>query len=283
MKADMNIPGGGLPPFWQVADNPAPGLGWSKFGPVHWIWLAVGAVAIIALIFLYKNLGHKGRRIMAWTIVSLQLLNEADTQIMLLSTGQWTLEDLPFHLCSLTEFIFLAHVINPDSRTLCAIVYAIGFPAATLGLALPSWSALPVLNFASLHSFIFHFLMILYASLILVDGYRPRLADLKRAALPLAIGTAAIFTFNKIMGTDFMYINGGKHIAFLEALVRTFGIYGYLFIFPVLLVAIWSVMFIPFELHARKEEARKKAEDNAESADEKSADEAAASHAQNGK
>lgn len=288
MKADMKIPGGGLPPFWQTADNPAPGLGWSKFGPVHWIWLAVGAVAVIALIFLYKHLSHKGRRIMAWIIVALQLLNEADTQIMLLSTGQWTLSDLPFHLCSLTEFIFLAHVINPNSRTLCAVVYAVGFPAAALGLALPSWSALPVLNFASLHSFIFHFLMILYASFPLVDGYRPRLADLKRAAVPLIIGTVAIFTFNKIAGTDFMYINGGKHVAFLEALVRTFGIYGYLFIFPVLLAIIWSAMFIPFELHARRAEARKKAESGEQSAEEniaeeKSADDTAATNAHSGK
>ena len=120
MKADMNIPGGGLPPFWQISENPAPGLGWSKFGPVHWIWLAAGAAAIAALLFLYKRLGDKGRRIMAWTIVVLQLLNEVDTQAMLIATGQWNVSDLPLHLCSLTEFIFLAHVIRPKSRPLSA-------------------------------------------------------------------------------------------------------------------------------------------------------------------
>lgn len=89
MKADMSVPGGGLPPFWQIAENPAPGLGWRMYGAVHWIWLAAGAAAIVGLIFLYRRLGAKGRKAMLWIIVALQLLNEVDTQIMLISTGQW--------------------------------------------------------------------------------------------------------------------------------------------------------------------------------------------------
>ena len=163
-----------------------------------------------------------------------------------------------------------------------------GYPAAAFGLALPTWSALPVWNFAAIHSFVFHFVMVLYTSTLFIDGYRPRLADLKAAALPLAAGVISIFVFNKLAGTDFLYINGGKHVAFLEALVRTFGIYGYLFIFPVLLAIIWSAMFIPFELHARRAEARKKAESGEQSAEEniaeeKSADDAAATNAHSGK
>ena len=263
MKANNDIPGGGLPPFWQVADNPAPGQGWSKFGPVHWIWLAVGAAMIVALVFLYRKLGRRGRRVMAWTIVILQLLNEVDTQIMLLATGQWTLADLPLHLCSLTEFIFLAHVIRPRSRPLSAVVYGTGYPAAVFGLLLPTWSALPVFNFAAIHSFVFHFLMVLYTTLVLADGYRPRIADLKKAALPLIAGVIAIFIFNKLMRTDFLYINGGKQVAFLEALVRSLGIYGYLIIFPALLLAIWSAMFLPFEIYARKKERKARTADGA--------------------
>ena len=288
MKADMSIPGGGLPPFWQISENPAPGLGWSKFGPVHWIWLAAGAAAIAALLFLYKRLGDKGRRIMAWTIVVLQLLNEVDTQAMLIATGQWNVSDLPLHLCSLTEFIFLAHVIRPKSRPLSAVVYGVGYPAAAFGLALPTWSALPVWNFAAIHSFVFHFVMVLYTSTLFIDGYRPRLADLKAAALPLAAGVISIFVFNKLAGTDFLYINGGKHVAFLEALVRSLGVYGYLIVFPALLAVIWTAMFLPFELHARRAEARKKAESGEQSAEEniaeeKSADQPAASPARSGR
>ncbi len=259
MIANNDIPGGGLPPFWQIADNPAPGLGWPKYGAVHWIWIAAGAAAIAAFLMLFCKLGHKGRRIMMWIVVALQLLNEVDTQIMLIATGQWALADLPLQLCSLTEFIFLAHVIHP-SKSLSAVVYGVGYPAAALGLALPTWSVLPVWNFASIHSFVFHFLMILYTSMVLADGYRPRFADLKGAALPLAAGLIGIFVFNKLSRTDFLYMNGGKGVGFLETLVGVFGEYGYLFIFPVLLAVIWTAMFLPFEIYARKKEKRERKE-----------------------
>ena len=255
MKADMSVPGGGLPPFWQIAENPAPGLGWRMYGAVHWIWLAAGAAAIVGLIFLYRRLGAKGRKTMLWIIVALQLLNEVDTQIMLIATGQWGLKDLPLHLCSLTEFVFLAHVLFP-TRTMSALVYAISFPAAAPGLAMPTWCVLPVWNFASIHSFVFHFLMILYAALLFADGYRPRLTDLWKAMIPFFVGVAVIFALNKILGTDFLYMNGGTGVAFLEALVRVMGIYGYLVVFPVILPVLWTAMFLPFELYARKKEKR---------------------------
>lgn len=251
MKADMNIPGGGLPPFWQIAENPAPGLGWPKYGLIHWAWLFAGAVTIFLLLMLYRKLSPKSRKIMAWLVVSIQLLNELDTQVMLISTGQWTISDLPLHMCSLTEIVFLIHIIHP-SRMMSAIVYAIAFPSAILGLFLPTWSVLPLWNFAAIHSFVFHFTMILYSLMLFVDGYRPRLADLKKALVPILAVSAAVFIFNKIAGTDFMYTNGGKGVGFLEALVGVLGNYGYLIIFPALLVVIWGVMFLPFEIYERR-------------------------------
>lgn len=253
MKAIKDVPGGGLPPFWQIPENPAPGLGWPKYGLVHWCWLLSGAAVVAALLLLYSRLNEKGRRIMMWAVVILQLINEVDTQTMLIATGQWDPSDLPLHLCSLTEFIFLAHVIRP-SRAMSAVVYGVGFPAAAFGLAFPTWSVLPVWNFSSLHSFVFHFMMILYTAMVLVNGYRPRLKDLKRAAIPLAVSVVAIFVFNKIVHTDFLFINGGKGVGFLEALVGVMGVYGYLVIFPVLLAVIWTAMFLPFEIKARKKE-----------------------------
>ena len=75
-----------------------------------------------------------------WIVVALQLLNEVDTQIMLIATGQWALADLPLQLCSLTEFIFLAHVIHP-SKSLSAVVYGVGYPAA--GLLFPRGASCP--------------------------------------------------------------------------------------------------------------------------------------------
>ena len=96
--------------------------------------------------------------------------------------------------------------------------------------------------------------------MVLADGYRPRFADLKGAALPLAAGLIGIFVFNKLSRTDFLYMNGGKGVGFLEALVGVFGEYGYLFIFPVLLAVIWTAMFLPFEIYARKKEKRERKE-----------------------
>lgn len=251
MKADTNIPGGGLPPFWQIAENPAPDLGWPKYGVIHFICIAAGAVVILLLLLLYRKLSAKGRKIMAWLVVGIQLVNELDTQVMLISTGQWSLSDLPLHMCSLTEIIFLIHIIHP-SRTMSAIVYSVALPSALLGLILPTWNVLPLWNFAAIHSFVFHFTMILYSLMLFVDGYIPRLADLKKAVIPILTVCAAVFIFNKIAGTDFMYTNGGKGVGFLEALVAVLGNYGYLIIFPVLLVLIWSVMFVPFEIYERR-------------------------------
>ena len=139
--------------------------------------------------------------------------------------------------------------------TLAALTYAISLPGAILALLTPNWSVLPFWNFSGISSFLYHLLLIVYPVMLIAGGYRPQFRHL-RPALPFIAGTAvAIFILNKAIGTDFLFINGGKTVGWLRAMTKIFGIYGYLWIFPVIMTLLWTIQFLPFylvERHAEK-------------------------------
>ncbi|MCD8068785.1 MAG: YwaF family protein, partial [Lachnospiraceae bacterium] len=86
--------------FTYETDLPE-GVGFSHFGPVHLLWLAVIVLCIVFLSVFYMKKSKRGRRglskALAWTMCGIL----AAEHVVLLITGHQTIYQIPLHLCTL--------------------------------------------------------------------------------------------------------------------------------------------------------------------------------------
>ncbi len=95
--------------FWETVDTIAPGLGWPHFGP---FLLAVGAFFVVPGAVLcrgYGGMDREMRRRWRRTVALLLVADELFKDFGLLYGGNFSLDYLPLHLCSINIFLIVLH------------------------------------------------------------------------------------------------------------------------------------------------------------------------------
>lgn len=241
-----------MDPFWRTVENALPGMGWDLFSAGHLTWLLAGAAACALAGLAYNHMGEYGRRIFRMVLAILIIENLVSDQIFLAVTGQYTLDHIPLHMCCFGGYLIVAHAfMTKKNDMLAGLTYAVSLPGAVLALATPNWSVLPYWNFSGIQSFLYHIMLIMYPIALICGGYRPSFAHIRRTVIPILLCIAAIFGLNKLLGTDFLFINGAKTVPWLHSLTKIFGDIGYIWVFPVTIALLWTIMFLPFYLISR--------------------------------
>lgn len=235
--------------FWETTGSIPKGHGFSHFSPTHLFWLALFLVAAIIVPYTYRKCSEKGRRNYRFVVAGMIFADELGKWIMLLATGLFTKNYLPFQLCTINIFIIAIHLIKP-TKTLSNFLYAICLPGALLAIIAPSWTKLPLLNFMHIHSSSIHILLALYPLMLLAGGeVFPRFRDTWRFLLILiCLAIPAVIT-NLTLGTNYMFL-AKPDAAILPIFEKLLG--NHLFGFPILLAVLWGVMFAPFEIIAKR-------------------------------
>ncbi len=232
--------------FWETSGSITDGVGFSHYDLCHILWLVGFALATVLVCFFYARAGEVGRRRWRYTIAGLIVLDELGKVIMLLVTGLWTENYLPLQLCTINIFLIVAHVFFPR-RFLGNFLYAICIPAALAALLFPSWTKLPPANFMHIHSFSVHILLALYPLMLTVGGdIEPRAKEIPGCILLLAGLAIPVYGVNLLLDTNYMFLMeaepGNPLLLFEEA----FG--NHLIGFPVILLAVNLVMYLPWEI-----------------------------------
>lgn len=228
--------------FLLTKHNIGQGLGIGSWSPAHFAWLAAGLAFTLLLCHFYKAGDGKRRAQLCWAMAVLVMADEILKYVFSISTGQWSWEFLPLHLCSLSAFVILAHAIT-HSENVAEYLYALDLPAALMALVFPNWTMLPCMNWESIHSFSIHILLAAYPCMLLAGGWRPRFQRLKYSIIPFAIAVIVAVTANHFLDTNFFFLNGsdsGNPLSFLQKYLG----WGYLIGFPVIAAALWSVMYL---------------------------------------
>lgn len=218
------------------------GVGFKMFDACHLTWLAGIALFLLALCLLYRRLAPKGRMLMRCVIAGLVLADEALKMIVLLIGGNFTVNYLPLHLCSINLFVIAWHVIRP-SQTLDNYLYAVCVPGALAALLFPSWTALPPSSLMHIHSFTFHALLVCYPLMLLAGGdIRPRARTLPKVLLLLGCLACIAALANRLLGTNFMFLSYASKSNPLYWFKKNWGhhLLGYAVILPVLLAGLYG-------------------------------------------
>ncbi len=236
--------------FFETVATIENGVGFSHFDLCHVLWLLGFAVFAAASTIIYRKLDERARKRMRWIFTALLIADELWKWVWLFITGTATPSYLPFHLCSINIFLITAYTIKP-TRAVGNFLYMAGIPAALIALITPTWTELPFLNFMHLHSFTVHILLATYPIMLTIGGdIKPKIKDIPRC-LALLLGLAGVALIaNLIFDTNFMFLMEAEKGTPFVWFDKNLG--SYLFAFPILLVPIIFIMYLPVYIIERK-------------------------------
>ncbi|MCD7805257.1 MAG: YwaF family protein [Oscillospiraceae bacterium] len=176
------------------------------FDRTHITWLVLCLVFTVGISVLYRKSGARLRRRLEISVAMLALFLEVSRIIEEILTDQWRVGSLPLQLCSISAFICAWYGIHPN-KLAANILYALCLPGAAVALLSPTWCALPIANFFHIDSEMLHILLVCYPVMLLAGGFKPEIKMLPKVLAVLAGMLVVIYSVNKILGTNFFFIN----------------------------------------------------------------------------
>ena len=181
--------------FIETSDTIPAGLGFSLFGGIHCMWLAILVITVIANSILYRKLSPKGQDRWQKIVAFLIFLDEMWKVMWLIIGGNYSVSYLPLHLCSINIFLILLHCFKP-SKTLDNFLYTVCIPGALAAALFPTWTKLPVANFMHLHSSTVHILLVLYPAVLAINGK----LKISWKAIPRCLGLLVLMAIQSLVG-----------------------------------------------------------------------------------
>ncbi|MBR6473386.1 MAG: YwaF family protein [Firmicutes bacterium] len=215
--------------FWLYTEKAAAehlNVGFDLYSKGHLIWLLAIAVFIGIMIPVYMKSSHKDkikiRRIFAWYLAITEIIK----MIIIVVIGAPVTAYLPLHLCGYAIFILLIDAyLTKQDLTGQMIAYAFG-PGALAALLFCSWTALPVFcNFMSIHSFLFHAVIVCYLLMRLANGeIKPNYKGVWVSLLTLMILAVPSYLVDMKTGLNYMFIYEVQRNSPLEIAWEIFGV-----------------------------------------------------------
>ena len=237
--------------FYTEKDLPG-GVGIPLFGSEHRIWLGLSLIVLAAVCLTARHLTERKltvlRRALCVSIFSSELLRFS----MMLHAGYPIVEVLPLHMCGLSIFVILWHVLT-GSELAAELMYCLGMPGALSALLFPNWLNYPVYSLLSINSVFAHIIITGYALVLISSGIlSPQVRRLPRCAACLAGVAVPIYVFNKLTGMNYFFLNWPSEGSPLLIFGDLLGNPGYLLGFIPMLTAVWLVLYLPIVIAKRK-------------------------------
>ncbi len=246
--------------FWVYQTDLPPGIGVDLFSATHLAWVFTASLLIYLIALLYCKQNKIIRRRMEIVIAILLLSGYLIRWIWAIWIGHFDPTDmLPLHLCALSA---MAEFIAVFSRnlTLKEFGYACGVPGALATFILPSFGAYPLFHVYYLVFILDHSILILLPLIwIWGDGFRPDSRRLLRCFAIVLFMAGIDVMVNKLINSNFMFINGVPDGTIYKPIADWFGNPGYQFPLTLVLLLVWGIFYAPWMLKRKKAASRLKA------------------------
>lgn len=236
--------------FSDPKDVPKDAL-WTAYGWQHLLWLFVMGVIIFFACKHFRKLNEKKRKKILLGIAIGIMIQEIIKDLLFYYANQLELNHLPLHFCGISIGFSLWYALKPNNLN-AAYIYGMSMPGAFCALIFPNWTDYPLIHFSSINSFTIHAELILFALLALTSGMLvPRFKEIPKLFLVILLMAIPIYFLNKRWETNFMFINDPSPGSPLMPLYDIFGD-GYVVAASVLMIVVWIILFLPWELSGRK-------------------------------
>jgi hypothetical integral membrane protein (TIGR02206 family) len=212
------------------------------------IWHLVALVLIVALNFAmlgFRKSSEKTRKIVRWTMAIILWVDEFSWHIWNAYWGHWTIQTmLPLHICSVLVWAAGFMLVFKNYR-IYEFAYFIGIGGAMQALLTPDAGIYGFPHYRALQTFISHGLLITSAVFMTtVEGFRPTWKSFLRVIVGVNIYAAIIFPINRLLGTNYLFINGKPATAsILDALPA----WPYYIIYMELIgLLVFFLLYLPF-------------------------------------
>lgn len=227
-------------------------VGFSHFDRGHLTVLMVLALVSAAVVFWGCRQPEERRlkleKAMALTMLVLELLKD----FILAQIGAFNLGYLPLHLCSMAMFICLYWAWHPWSEGAGQLLWSLCFTGGMAALLFPDWTDMPLWHFQSIHSFLYHALLVQFSLLAVVSGQaRPSLRNAWKAGAFLAAAAVPVYAFDRAFGMNYMFLLRPVPGTPLELCARLPGQGGYLVGYALLVAVVLVLLNLPFSLLRR--------------------------------
>lgn len=238
--------------FIDTVETIIEGVGFTHFGPVHLVWIAIFIISTLINCRYYRHADQNKRAVWRKVMAALLIFDELWKMFWLIVGGNYLWTYLPLHLCSINIFVIAFHAWKPN-RLMDSILYTACIPGAIAALLFPTWTELPVLNFMHLHSFTIHILLAMYPIVLTAGGeIHPKLSDIPKCLGMLMGAAVPIYFVNLLLDTNFMFLMSADPGNPLYIFEQLFG--SHLIGFPVIISAILVVMFTPWHIYDKHKE-----------------------------
>ena len=229
--------------FFDTMESIPEGMGFSLFGILHIFWIAAAFIIILVNLLGYRSLNATRKCNWRKVIASLLIADELFKVAILIYSGHYGFDYLPFHLCSINILLIAIHAYKPF-RVLDNFLYTVCIPGALAALLFPSWTSLPLINGMHLHSFTVHILLLLYPTVLTLAGdIKPDVKQLPKSLGLLVLMAIPVYGLNLLLDTNFMFLmsaDPGNPLCFFESMWGNH-LYGY----PVIIICVLLVMYGP--------------------------------------
>ena len=250
--------------FIEQDEIPPGTVRWQLFGWQHFVWLGLLAVLAVLFTVLFRKANEKSRRkLELWTGLSLVGLDIIRYAFLLLK-GHFSVGYLPLHLCGMSVYLEAICAAKPN-KLLRELIWAVSMPGALMALITPDWTMYEPFVFYPTICFLIHIMLVVYPIMLVAGGrHRPDWRNLWKCLAFLAAVSVPIYFINKAWGTDFMFLNWAPRGTPLAWFERLWGTPGYILCMPILLAALWLVMYSPLALYDALRTKRAPAENRTE-------------------
>ena len=227
-------------------------VGFLHFGRGHLTVLLVLAIISGAVIWLGCRLQEQQRmkleKVMAVAMVVLELVKD----LILALIGAFSVGYLPLHLCSMAMFICLYWAWHPHSDGAGQLLWSLCFAGGLSALLFPDWTDMPLWHFQSVHSFVYHAMLVQFSLLAVVSGQaRPSLRSAWKAGVFLVAAAVPVYAFDRAFGTNYMFLLRPVPGTPLELCALLPGQAGYLLGYGLLVIVVLVVLNLPVSLLRR--------------------------------
>ena len=246
--------------FWKEERDLPQGSGFELFGSEHLAVLAGVLVFLVICILIFRKMKPDIQVIILRVIAILLPVFELLKIGMLVASHRMDKGHLPLHLCSMAIYIYpiISFMNRNKIRDFLTEISVITLLPASIGaLAFPDWTMYPMLNFYSIHAFIWHFLQVLFPAFCLINKWAvPDIRNIWKNSIFLLIGAIIIGTFDFIMHCNYWFLMRPVPDTPLEWLYNEAGSRWYIVSLFFMATAVNLFVYFFYYLFARGKEKR---------------------------